>query len=200
MNPFLYWIAYHFLQALSFFFFPLKVVGKESIPRESHFLYASNHLSNLDPILLGLTVPFRISYMAKEELFKNKVFGWILWNVSSAFPLRRETGDVKALREAIRRLKHHSSVVVFPQGTRVLDLKALSEDNAQEGVGFLVAKSRVPVLPARIINSEKVMPPGAKWFRRQRITIIIGKPLYFSEEESYDKISRAVMRAILNLS
>ncbi len=199
MNPFLYWIAYHLLQFLSFFFYPLRVVGKENIPRNTHFIFASNHLSNLDPILLGLCVPFRISYMAKDSLFKNKVFGWVLYNVSCAFPLKREKADIGALKEAIRRLKHHSPVVVFPQGTRKLDPREQTAENVHEGVGFLVAKSGVPVLPAKIAGSEKVMPPGCKFPKRHLITIIIGKPLYFTGKEPYDQISRDVMRAILAL-
>jgi len=199
MNPFLYWLAYHLFRLLSFVFFPLRVIGRENVPRQGHFVFASNHLSNLDPMLLGLCVPFRISYMAKDSLFKNKVFGWVLWNVSSAFPLKRGKPDIGALKEAIRRLKRDSAVVVFPQGTRTLDPKEQTSDNVQEGVGFLVAKSGVPVLPARIIGSDKVMPPGAKFPRRKLITIIIGKPLVFSGQESYGQISRDVMRSILEL-
>jgi len=199
MIPFLYWIAYHLFKLLSFLFFPLRVVGKENIPRQTHFLYASNHLSNLDPMLLGLSVPFRISYMAKDSLFKNKVFGWVLYNVSSAFSLKREKADIGALKEAIRRLKQHSSVVVFPQGTRKLDPQEQTADNVQEGIGFLVAKSGVPVLPAKIIGSDRVMPPGCKFPKRHLITIIIGKPLVFTGKEPYSQIAREVMRSILEL-
>lgn len=199
MLPFLYWFPYYFLKVFSFFFFPLKVIGKENIPRQGNFLYASNHLSNLDPILLGLTVPFRISYMAKDSLFKNKIFGWVLMNCCSAFPLKRETGDVRALREAIRRLRQDSPVVVFPQGTRSVDTLAQRNDNAQEGIGFLVAKGGVPVVPARIINSDKVLPPHARWFRRHLITIWVGKPLLFTGKEPYQEIACTVMRSIWDL-
>lgn len=199
MIPILYWFAYYLIKFLSFFFFPLRVVGRENIPRQAHFLYASNHLSNLDPILLGLAVPFRISYMAKDSLFKNRILGWVLRNVSNAFPLKREKADIGALKEAIRRLKHNSPVVVFPQGTRTLDEKAQTPDNAQEGIGFLVAKSGVPVLPAKIIGSDKVMPPHSKFPKRHLITIIIGKPLYFTGKEPYDQIAREVMKSIFAL-
>lgn len=137
--------------------------------------------------------------MAKDDLFKNKVFGWILQNVSSAFPLKRESGDVKALREAIHRLRHDSPVVIFPQGTRIIDQTQLTEDIAQEGIGFLVAKAGVPVVPAKVMGSDKVMPPHSRFPRRGLITIIIGKPLYFTGQEPYKDISRAVMRAILAL-
>jgi 1-acyl-sn-glycerol-3-phosphate acyltransferase len=196
----LYWPAYFAMAVLSFLFFPFKVIGRENIPRKGNFVYASNHRSNLDPVLLGLTVTFRISYMAKEELFRNKFFRWVLMNFSSAFPLKREGADIGALKESIRRLKHDSPVVVFPQGTRILDDEALSEENAQEGVGFLVAKSGVPVVPAKIIDSDKVLPPGARWFRRRLITIVVGRPLYFSGKEPYRQIARTVMRSILSLS
>jgi len=195
----LYWFSYYFLKVVSFFFFPLKVVGKENLPKKGFFVYCSNHQSYLDPILLGLTVPYRISYMAKEELFANSVFRWILINMTSSFPLRRETGDIRALKEAIRRLKTDSSVVIFPQGTRIVDPKELTVDKAQEGTGFLVAKAGVPVIPAKIIGSEKSLPPEAKFPRRHPITIIIGKPLYFTGKEPYGEIAREVMRSILSL-
>lgn len=195
----LYWPSYFILKVLSFFFFPLRVIGKENLPKKGFFLYCSNHQSYLDPILLGLTVPYRISYMAKEELFKNRIFSWVLWNMTSSFPLRREGADIKALKEAIRRLKYDSPVVVFPQGTRIVDPKALTVDRAQEGVGFLAAKAGVPIIPAKIIGSEKCLPPDAHFPRRHPITIRVGKPLHFTGKESYAHIARDVLRAILAL-
>src|SRR5690349_24126744 len=157
-----YWFAYFLLWLSSKVFFPLSVRGAEHVPASGRVIIASNHVSYLDPIILGLAYRKRISYLAKDALFKNKLFGWILRNVE-AFPIKRESGDIGALREALKRLSRRSSLVVFPEGTRK---GTVGQKEAHQGIGFLAAKSGVPVVPAYIVGSDKVLPVGAKWLKR----------------------------------
>ena len=187
-----YWIAYFLLWLLSRIFFPITVYGSKHVPTSGHIIIASNHVSYLDPIILGLAYRRRISYLAKHTLFKNKLFGFVLKKVE-AFPIKREIGDIGALREALKRLKNYTSLVVFPEGTR----KGTVEDKeVRKGIGFLSAKSGVPVVPAYIVGSEHVLPVGAKRLKRHPIQVIFGEPLHFTSNTDYEQISLQIMRQV----
>ncbi|MCR4336290.1 MAG: 1-acyl-sn-glycerol-3-phosphate acyltransferase [Candidatus Omnitrophica bacterium] len=202
-ESFLYSLLYVFWKPLSFFFFPVKVVGRQNIPRTATFILASNHLSNLDPLLLGFAIRRVPSYMAKEELFRHKLFGALI-RIYQTFPVKRGRADIGAMREAFKRIKKGEIVALFPTGTR--EGATGGAENFQEtpqvesGLGFLVAKSGCSVLPVRIIGSDKVLPRGAKWPTRSLITVIIGAPLFFSNEEDYSVISKKVMQTIWDLN
>lgn len=190
-----YWFAYFLLFLISKVFFPLTVYGSEYVPASGNVIIASNHVSYLDPIILGLAYRRKISYLAKDTLFKNKVFGLVLHKVS-AFPVNRDSADIGALREALRRLSRSSSLVMFPEGTRKTDA---GPKEAQKGIGFLASKSGVPLIPAYIVNSDKVLPVGAKFLRRSPVTVIFGEPLNFANNKDYESISRQIMQRIESL-
>jgi len=186
-----YWFAYSCIWLFSQIFFPITVLGRNNLPRSGKVILASNHVSNLDPLILGLTFRRRISYLAKDTLFKNKIFAWILYHVS-AFPIKRNTSDFGALRESLRRLEH-GSLVVFPEGTR-------KSNEPQQGIGFLAVKSKVPVIPAYISGSDQAMPAGAKWPKRAPVKVIFGEPVYFSgSSKDYEQISASLMQQIESL-
>ena len=191
----IYWGSYIIIKLFSRIFFPFMVEGREHLPSTGSYIFASNHRSYLDPLIVGLCVWRRISYMAKKSLFQNPVMGWFLRQVGT-FPVRRGEPDIGALREALRRLKQGSPLLLFPQGTR-LDRETA---HAQPGVGFLVAKSRVPVIPVFIQGSDKVLPPGARWFKRYPIRVKIGPPVKTAAGQPYEKIADQVMAAIVSLS
>ena len=191
-----YWFSFYIFKMLGAIFSPRTVIGKENIPQNGAFIVASNHVSNLDPLLIGLSLQRRTSYMAKDILFRNKILKCMLQSVE-AFPVRRGAADVWALRETLRRLKRGMPVVMFPEGTR----KTLPEEKKiQSGIGFLAVKGDVPVVPVHIDGSDKVLPPGAKYPQRNRITISFGKPLMFSKEQSYSEIVTHVMNEIQALA
>jgi len=191
-----YWFCYYIIQMLGAIFSPRIVLGKENIPQGGAFIIASNHLSNLDPLLIGLSLQRRISYMAKDVLFRNRILKCMLTWVE-AFPVRRGSADVWALREALRRLKQGMPVVMFPEGTRK---SSTAEKKIQAGIGFLAVKGGVPVIPAYIDGSDKVLPPGARFPKRRRITVSFGKPLMFSKEQSYPEIVTCIMNEIQEFS
>jgi 1-acyl-sn-glycerol-3-phosphate acyltransferase len=177
-------------------FSPRTVLGRELIPKVGSYIIASNHRSNLDPLLIGLSVQRRICYMAKEGLFRNKIMRFLLHRVE-AFPVRRGASDIRAIRETLRRLKRGLPVLMFPEGTRkasVADMKT------QSGLGFLAVKGSVPVVPVYICGSDKVLPPGTKVPKRNHVTVSFGKPLFFSKEQSYSEIVIRIMEKIQALS
>lgn len=190
-----YWTAHYLMLLLSGIFFPLQVKGRRNLPAKDSFIFASNHVSNLDPIILGLASGRRLSYMAKDSLFTNQFARWVLTRVG-AFPLRRQGADVGALREALRRLQAGIPLVVFPTGTRAA---SFSQENAKSGIGFLAVKSHSRVVPAKILGSDRVMPSGTARLNRYPVTVVIGEPLQFAGTEDYEKIARTIIAAIEEL-
>ena len=191
MFSWFYWFVYYLTTFVSWFLFPYSIRGLEHLPRQGPCILASNHESYLDPVVLGSAVPRRISFMAKESLFAHPVLGWILRHLD-AFPVKRGEADIGALRQALRRLKAGQPVLLFPEGTR----SGEPQSRPQAGVGFLVAKGRVPVIPISVTGTDAVLPPGAKWFRRHPITVTFGPPLTFSDKKSYEDIAAGIMAAI----
>lgn len=192
----IYWLGYFFMQTVSFLFCPRKISGRENLPLDTNFIIAGNHLSNLDPFMIGISSGRRLSYMAKESLFKNKLLAFFLKEVD-AFPLRRDQADLGAMKETLRRLKAGQPVVVFPEGTRK---GSATQQKVEPGVGFLVVKSGLPVVPVYVKDTDKVLPPGQKFPTRHAIEIRFGKALYFSQTKDYLQIAQDIHKNIYALA
>ena len=191
-----YKIGKMFLWPWFIFFMRLKIKGQENVPRDRGFILVSNHVSNLDPIALGLACPGNLNFMAKEELFSQPFFGWIL-RLVNCFPLRRKGADLAAIREAMRRVNLGGGLLIFPEGTRSVDGEL---GKGQEGVGFLVDKLNVPVIPAFVTGTLKAMPKGAFFPRPLKISVQFGKQIPLERRVAYSDVSAAVMQAIKQLS
>jgi 1-acyl-sn-glycerol-3-phosphate acyltransferase len=190
-----YWIIYFGTKLLSFLFFPAKVIGRHHVPSKGAFILASNHVSYLDPMILGITTGRRLNYMARDSLFRG-VLAFVLPRLG-AFPIKRYSADTGALKECFRRIREGGPLLLFPEGTRH---GAAGEKKALAGVGFLAQKAGVPVVPVFIDGSEKALPPGAKLPRRTKIRVIYGKPIHFKGTKDYDDVASQVMKAIRALS
>ena len=193
INRGVYRLTWWLAKLLNKIYFNTQFLGLENIPPHGNYIVAANHLSYADPFILGICQRKPFTFVAKDTLFKNKIVGFYLDRLG-VIPIKRETSDFRALRETIRRLKHGSSVVLFPEGTRLGNDK-----NAQPGIGFLAVKSGVPIIPAFIEDSDKALPPGAKWFRRYPVKVHFGKPIHFEENRSYPEIAEEIMQNIYSL-
>ncbi len=140
---------------------PCKVVGKEKIPSDGKVILVCNHLSNWDPILLLLTQPRRIAFMAKAELFRFKPLGWILSRVFGVFPVERGKGDSNALDAGEQAIENGDMMGIFPEGTRSRDGKLM---RFKSGAALIAARSGASVLPCGIDCRSKM-------FRRVTITV-----------------------------
>lgn len=188
---------YHFFRLILMFlckiFFWLEASGKANIPKDGGFILASNHVSNLDPIILGVASSRELNFMAKEGLFRNRFFGWLFYKVG-AFPVKRDYADVSAFKEAISRLKKGAALVIFPEGTR-----NKKNNQVQPGIGFLSSKANCPILPAFISGADKAMPPGSKFIKPSRIKVKFGRLLKFKNNQPYELIADKVMQEIIAL-
>jgi 1-acyl-sn-glycerol-3-phosphate acyltransferase len=173
-------------------FFGIEVAGKDEVPSSGPFILAANHLSNLDPPVLASVIPRKICFLAKEELFRNKIFALYLRDVG-VIPLERQKTDIKAMRLALKVLKSRP-LLVFPQGTR-----ARSLDEALSGVGFLCKKARVPVVAAKIYGTDSALAPGAKFLSLSRIKVVFGRVTGIERDDDYGEITRRVVEKIKSL-
>ncbi|MFC1514629.1 lysophospholipid acyltransferase family protein [Candidatus Omnitrophota bacterium] len=170
----------------------MEIRGRHHIPKNRPFILASNHLSNLDPAVLAAACPRRLNFLAKEELFRNPFFARLIYSLG-AFPLKRSKVDISALKTALKRLKKEV-VLLFPEGTR--DPKA---KKPQAGVGFLVNKSGLAVVPARLYDTDKVLGPGEKFLKPHKIKVVFGKPLRFDKKKKPLEVAQEIIKAINTL-
>ncbi len=160
--------------------FRLHVEGGEFIPRTGAALVAANHVSFLDPIIIGVAVPRRVHFMAKKELFRVRPFGWLL-RQCQVFPVDRGRIDLRAMKQAILLLEQGEVVVIFPEGTRGDGIQLRP---ARPGIGLIAARTEAPVIPAFHRGTEKALPRGAWLPRPHRITVRFGEPLRFAEAQT----------------
>lgn len=179
-------------------FFSLKVSGMENVPKDRSFLIASNHVSHLDPIIFGAICKHKLFFMAKEELFKNRLFAWYLRKLN-IYPIKRESSDSSALREAVRRLKKGQGVIIFPEGTRSKDGKI---QEGKTGISVLSAITNVAVVPCYIKGTYEIFPSGSKWLHKGKMSVYFGKPLeplvvnHKERKVQYYEFAQKVMTAI----
>jgi len=176
--------------------FRIKVRGKKNIPQKGSFILASNHLSYLDPGLVGVACPRKLNYMARHDLFSNPLFSWWLYKVG-VFPVKRESIDSSALKEAIRYLKNGNPLLVFPEGTRGTEGSFLEP---QPGIGFLATKADVPVIPAFVKGSSRALAKGAKFIRLHKISVYFGQQIFIERRMPYQEIAQKIMESIRQLS
>ena len=173
----------------------LRVSGLENLPAEP-FIAASNHMSNVDPPLIGGIMPRRLRYLAKESLFRNPLLGFFIRTLG-AVPVTREdsqrAGAVMKLMLSL--LDSGESILLFPEGTRSRDgrLKPL-----EGGVAFLSVKSGAPILPIYIRGSDRVCPQGKTLPRPVRLTVTVSEPLYPDQSISSEKERRNLLLSALD--
>ena len=131
--------------------FWIRLEGKENLPKGDGMLFCSNHLSNLDPPTVAVMVPRKLRFLAKEELFHNKPFAWLIRHLG-ATPITRGGADVSAVKTCIRILRGGENLLMFPQGTR---RKQLREKDVKPGAIVIAQRSGVPIVPVAICGKYR---------------------------------------------
>ncbi len=186
------WLA---ARGLSRLLWGFRELWRDRIPMSGPVLIASNHVSNWDPIFVGLGCPREMHFLAKQELFVNPILAWLITSYN-AVPVKRGVADRRALRTAIAVLDRDGALLVFPQGTR----SASSEiGKGKPGVGYLAAATGARVVPAFIMGSSSLRES----FRTRRpLTVAYGEPLDPPDPESSEThadYTARVMKSIRDL-
>ena len=183
-------------------FFYLQIHGRENMVHDGAALLAMNHQSFLDPPLAAACCDQEIHFLARKSLFNVPVLGRILRNLN-VIGVERDGADMSALKNVIRILKAGGRTIIFPEGTRTRDGRLAP---AQAGLGLVIAKTLVPVVPIRIFGAFDAFPRTAKFPRRRRISMVIGQPLRFTQGNLagdprvvYQRLSDEVMARIASL-
>jgi len=183
-------------------FFRLRGEGLENIPAAGPFILAANHVSYLDPLVLGATCPRPVHFIMLQEFWEKPVIGWIAGK-SGSFPVDKGSA-AGALRRALGVLRAGRVLGIFPEGGRSADG---SLQGGKGGAALLVMKAGVPLLPAAIIGADRALPKGRALPRPARITVRYGRPLTVpppsspdQKREFLDTITARVMEAIGQLA
>jgi 1-acyl-sn-glycerol-3-phosphate acyltransferase len=192
---FLKWIALGpFLRVI---FRPV-VEGADHVPDEGPAILASNHLSYADWLFMPLTLPRRVTFVAKAEYFNSPgIKGWFqkkFFAGSGQVPIDRSGASAAegALSAAKRVLEEGELFGIYPEGTRSHDGKLY---RGKTGVARLALESKVPVIPVAVLRTDVVAPPGKKFGTFTRPGVRFGKPLDFSRYEGMEN-DRYILRSI----
>ena len=165
-------------------------------------LIVSNHVSFLDPPFIGGAFREPIFYFARKTLFDHPVANFLFTRVN-AIPVNQDKPELSALKLVIQLLKDGEKVLIFPEGERTLDGKLKTE--GEPGVGMIVSKANVPVLPVRLFGPEKALPRGSKKLKRHPVTLAVGEPIALDDlvndtdlpaKDRYQAIANRIMAAI----
>lgn len=159
------------------------------VPLDGAVILACNHVSYLDPVVLGVGAPRPVTYLAKKELFAIPVLGTTIRGLG-AYPLDRANGGVAAVRAALRALKDGRCIGIFPEGTR--NLRGDAEEKG--GAALLASLSGAPVVPCAIAGTRHAK-------RLHPITVVYGEPLTIPRNrkangDDLEKWTAEIMRRI----
>ena len=175
-----------------------RVSGAEHVPDEGPAILASNHLSYADWLFMPLTLPRRVTFVAKAEYFTGPgLKGWLqktFFSGAGQVPIDRSgaTAAEGALKAAKRILGEGGLFGIYPEGTRSHDGKLY---RGKTGVARLALECKVPVIPVAVVGTDVVAPPGQTFGKFTRPIVRFGKPLDFSRYEGMEN-DRYILRSI----
>ncbi len=176
------------------------VYGAKNIPGKGPFILVSNHASYLDPLLIAASVNRSLHFITRETLLRAGVIGWVL-SYANTIQVRRHERGPGALKRALGILKKGGVVAIFPEGTRS---KTGKVKKAKAGVGFIIAKANVPVVPVYISGSFQAQPRGINTLKRMPVTVKIGRPFLPAipaekNKDLYQAVSDDIMAHIIKV-
>lgn len=174
-------------------YYRAEIIGLENIPKEGPLIFCGNHRTYLDPPLMVATAKRDMKFLAKEELYNNKLLAFLGW-VFEAIPVKRDEKDVSAIKTSLKFLKSGQCIALFPEGTR----NGLEKgEKVKDGVAFFAVRSGAKVVPCGIKGGTK---------ENRKVTITYGMPLDYSEykgtkdKEKLEEITEEIMDKIIELT
>ncbi len=172
----------------------VKLVGLEKIDRAGTYIFMSNHVSNLDPILLCPLIPGRTSILAKKAIWRIPILGKAL-DLAEIVPVERENREsaIQSVRRAGEVMRHGVHMTLFPEGTRSRDGRLLP---FKKGPFHLAAETGVPIVPVTVLGTLEMMPKGKTIVRGGTATLIFHQPIDPKQFSSREELTQAVWKVI----
>jgi 1-acyl-sn-glycerol-3-phosphate acyltransferase len=163
-----------FLGGLVRVVYRLEVVGADRLPLTGPVVFAPNHDSVLDGIILGATISRELRFLGKAELWQSRLLAWVLDGLG-AIGIKRGCGDHLALARMRHALEAGQAVAIFPQG-------AICGDRVwHRGAARLALVTGAPLVPVRLIGTARALSRGRIGFPRLRI--IFGEPIKVAQTQ-----------------
>ncbi|MCC6678702.1 MAG: 1-acyl-sn-glycerol-3-phosphate acyltransferase [Phycisphaerales bacterium] len=173
-------LAWRGLQVYSFLIHRLRVHGRAHCPdtkQPGPLIVVVNHTAGVDPILIQAACPFEVRWMMAAEM-RLPIFEWF-WSWARIISVEREGREVAAAREAIRHVKAGGVLGIFPEGA--IERPAGRLLPFIPGVGFIIAKTGAPVLPAIIEGTPDAEPAWASLWRFSRASLTFYPAIHYKD-------------------
>jgi len=200
---FWYWLGHSLSKLFAKIVCSYRVQNRERLDDlPDGLLIASNHVSYLDPPFIGAAFREPIHYFARKTLFDKPIANFLFTRVN-AIPVNQDKPELSSLKLVIALLKEGEKVLIFPEGERSLD--GIMKTEGEPGVGMIVCKAKVAVLPVRLFGPEKALPRGSSKIKRHPATLVVGEILTLddliadaslSTKDRYQAIANRIMAAI----
>ena len=171
------------------FVFKGHLIGKKNIPQKESFIMVSNHGSLLDPPFLGHALGRNISFMAKAELFRIPLLGFII-KACGAYPVKRGIADKNTIKTACKKLSEDNSIGIFIDGTRQKNGRV---NKPKQGAALLAFKNKKLLLPVAIVNSHRLIRFRCFITLLSKIVIKVGKPVQPPQSSSRIDLNSVTM-------
>ena len=140
--------------------FRFRAYDRENVPKQGAFILICNHQSFLDPVFCGIPLKQPTYFLARDTLFTNRFFGWLISSVNT-IPVRRGQADLHAIKTIISKLKEGNGVCLFPEATRTTDGKI---SPFKPGFGLLCRRGNATVVPVLVDGAFECWPRHKKLF------------------------------------
>ena len=184
-----YRVVRNILVAFCKLYWRLEVHGRENVP-DGPFILSAVHRSNIDTPVTAAVTTRRLRYMGKHTMWKYDLPGRF-FTAMGGFGVNRGTADRDALRTCVAVLEGGEPLVMFPEGQR---RSGPVVEDLYEGPAFVSSRSGAPILPVGISGTEEAMPPGAKWLRPVKLTMVIGEPIPAPTATDGKRVTRSQIR------
>ncbi len=177
--------------------FRLRMHHRDRVPVHGPVILVSNHQSFMDPVIVSVGLQREASYMARDSLFHQPMFKRLIESLN-AYPVKRNTADIGAIKESLRRLKQGQCVVLFPEGTRTPDGRI---GPMLPGLGAIARKARVPIVPTLIDGLAQAWPRDRKFPRPGNVIVDYDRPWMPEEfsELSADELMNRIRERLLDM-
>ena len=162
------------------------LVGAHNIPTNKSFIVVSNHGSLLDPPFLGHALGVKVSFMAKEELFRIPFLSQII-KACGAYPVKRGIADRNSIKIASNKLINNEVIGIFIDGTRQNNGIV---NKPKKGAALIAFKTQKMLLPVAIINSHRLIKFKYCIPVFNKVIIKVGEPIKYPMSSSKKDIER----------